>query len=220
MEHIAENILSYLDADSLEVAESVCTEWYRVISKGKLWKKLTECKVRTDSLWRTLFRRRKWIGHLFMPQPGEIRRSCHSFYRSLYQIAVNDIENTKNNWQNSMYKLTRIDCDSGRSKGVYCLQYDDDKIVCGLRDNTIKIWNLNELKCIKILSGHTGSVLCLQYDDKVIISGSSDATIRVWNLHTGEEINTYIHHYEAVLHLRFENCMMVTCSRVNSNSTK
>lgn len=62
--------------------------------------------------------------------------------------------------------------------GVYCLQYDDDKIISGLRDHTIKIWQRKDLQCSKTLRGHTGSVLCLQYDDRVIISGSSDTTVR------------------------------------------
>ena len=69
---------------------------------------------------------------------------------------------------------------SENSKGVYCLQYDDAKIVSGLRDNTIKMWDRANLSCIRILNGHTGSVLCLQYDDKVIISGSSDSTVRAF----------------------------------------
>ena len=71
---------------------------------------------------------------------------------------------------------------SENSKGVYCLQYDDAKIVSGLRDNTIKMWDRTNLSCIRILNGHTGSVLCLQYDDKVIISGSSDSTVRFFKL--------------------------------------
>jgi F-box and WD-40 domain protein 1/11 len=33
---------------------------------------------------------------------------------------------------------------------VYCLQYDDNKIVSGLRDNTIKIWNRHNLTCHKV----------------------------------------------------------------------
>lgn len=60
LDHVAENILSYLDADSLYAAELVCKEWYRVISEGMLWKKLIERKVRTDSLWRGLAERRGW----------------------------------------------------------------------------------------------------------------------------------------------------------------
>lgn len=65
LDHVAENILSYLDADSLRSAELVCKEWFRVISEGMLWKKLIERKVRTDSLWRGLAERRQWFAFSF-----------------------------------------------------------------------------------------------------------------------------------------------------------
>lgn len=66
LDHIAENILSFLDASSLCAAERVCKEWYRVISDGMLWKKLIERKVRTDPLWRGLSERRGWYGPVMM----------------------------------------------------------------------------------------------------------------------------------------------------------
>ncbi|PSN46000.1 F-box/WD repeat-containing protein 1A [Blattella germanica] len=159
LDHVAESILSYLDADSLCAAELVCKEWYRVISEGMLWKKLIE---RKDTIF---------------IQTKARREPSQSF------ILQNSIEN---NWRMGRHVLQRINCRSENSKGVYCLQYDDQKIVSGLRDNTIKIWDRNTLQCTKVLTGHTGSVLCLQYDDKVIISGSSDSTVRVWDVGTGE----------------------------------
>lgn len=60
LDHVAENILSYLDADSLFQAELVCKEWRRVICEGMLWKKLIERKVKTDPLWNGLAERRGW----------------------------------------------------------------------------------------------------------------------------------------------------------------
>lgn len=60
LSHIAENILSYLDATSLCRAELVSREWRRVIADGMLWKKLIERKVCTDSLWRGLSEKRNW----------------------------------------------------------------------------------------------------------------------------------------------------------------
>lgn len=215
LDHVAETILSMLDAESLNSAQMVCKEWYRVISEGMLWKKLIERKVKTDSLWRGLSERRKWIQYLFKPKPGDCYRS-NDFYRSLYPRIITDIDRLEKNWRMGRHVLQRINCRSENSKGVYCLQYDDHKIVSGLRDNTIKIWERATLQCIKVLTGHTGSVLCLQYDDKVIISGSSDSTVRVWDVVTGEMVNTLIHHCEAVLHLRFCNGMMVTCSKDRS----
>lgn len=61
LDHIAECILSYLDAKSLCSAELVSKEWNRVISDGMLWKKLIEYKVKTDSLWKGLADRRGWL---------------------------------------------------------------------------------------------------------------------------------------------------------------
>jgi len=218
LDHVAENILSFLDARSLCAAELVCREWLRVISEGMLWKKLIERKVNTDSLWRGLADRRNWVQYLYKPKPGESHPQ-HSFYRRLYPSIIKDIEAIENNWRCGKHNLQRINCRSENSKGVYCLQYDDSKIVSGLRDNTIKMWDRNTLQQNqRVLSGHTGSVLCLQYDDKVIISGSSDSTVRVWDVESGEMVNTLIHHCEAVLHLsfRFYNGMMVTCSKDRS----
>ncbi|KAF4518432.1 hypothetical protein B566_EDAN002085 [Ephemera danica] len=202
LDHVAESILSFLDAESLCAAELVCKEWYRVISEGMLWKKLIERNVRTDSLWRGLAERRGWIQYLFKPKPGETLPN-HAFYRTLFPKIIQDIESIENNWRMGRHNLQRINCRSENSKGVYCLQYDDHKIVSGLRDNTIKVWDRNSLQCVK-------------YDDKVIISGSSDSTVRVWDVATGEMVNTLIHHCEAVLHLRFSNGMMVTCSKDRS----
>uniref|UniRef100_A0A2K5R030 D domain-containing protein n=1 Tax=Cebus imitator TaxID=2715852 RepID=A0A2K5R030_CEBIM len=183
LDHIAENILSYLDARSLCAAEL-----QRVISEGMLWKKLIERMVLTDPLWKGLSERRGWDQYLFKNRPTD--------------------ETIESNW--------RIQCRSENSKGVYCLQYDGEKIISGLQDNSIKIWNKTSLERLKVLTGHTGSVLCLQYDERVIVTGSSDSTLSVWDVNAGEVLNTLIHHNEAVLHLHFSNGLMVTCSKEHS----
>ncbi|KAB5543243.1 hypothetical protein PHYPO_G00076890, partial [Pangasianodon hypophthalmus] len=192
LDHIAENILSFLDARSLCSAELVCKEWQRVISEGMLWKKLIERMVRTDPLWKGLSERHQWEKYLFKNRTTEV--PPNSYYRSLYPKIIQDIETIEANWRCGRHNLQRIQCRSENSKGVYCLQYDDDKIISGLRDNSIKIWDKQSLECLKILTGHTG----------------------VWDVNSGEVLNTLIHHNEAVLHLRFCNGLMVTCSKDRS----
>ena len=215
LDHVAEKILAYLDGRSLCNAELVCHQWHRVISQGMLWKKLIEYNVRTNYIWKELSKRRGWVKFLFKNSSID-QRPSHSFYKRLYPQIVQDIENMEKNWRSGTHTLQKINCRSENSKGVYCLQYDDQKIVSGLRDNTIKVWDRSTLECKEVLTGHTGSVLCLQYDEQVIVSGSSDATVRVWDIHRGEMVNTLIHHSEAVLHLRFSNNLMVTCSKDRS----
>lgn len=62
-----------------------------------------------------------------------------TFYQRLHQYIVRDIAEIENRWRHGIFSLSRINCASESSKGVYCLQYDADKIVSGLRDNTIKV---------------------------------------------------------------------------------
>uniref|UniRef100_W5MTZ4 F-box and WD repeat domain containing 11a n=1 Tax=Lepisosteus oculatus TaxID=7918 RepID=W5MTZ4_LEPOC len=137
LDHIAENILSFLDARSLCAAELVCKEWQRVISEGMLWKKLIERMVRTDPLWKGLSERHQWEKYLFKNRTTEV--PPNSYYRSLYPKIIQDIETIEANWRCGRHNLQRIQCRSENSKGVYCLQYDDDKIISGLRDNSIKV---------------------------------------------------------------------------------
>ena len=48
-------------------------------------------------------------------------------------------QNLQLNWKNGHHTLTRIECHSEKDKGVHCLQYDNEKIVSGHKDNTIKV---------------------------------------------------------------------------------
>ena len=46
--------------------------------------------------------------------------------------------------------------------GVYCIQYDEQKLVAGTRTHVIKIYDLATLQETSVLAGHEGSVLCVQ----------------------------------------------------------
>lgn len=54
-------------------------------------------------------------------------------------ISPSFLQTIEANWRCGRHNLQRIQCRSENSKGVYCLQYDDDKIISGLRDNSIKV---------------------------------------------------------------------------------
>jgi F-box and WD-40 domain protein 1/11 len=60
LDHVAEYILSFMDAKSLCAAERVCKEWNRVIADGMLWKKLIERMVRGDTVWQGLSETKGW----------------------------------------------------------------------------------------------------------------------------------------------------------------
>ena len=78
---LALKILSYLEAESLMAAEAVSPEWAEVICRGRIWRRLTERRVRTDRLWRLLALRQDWL-HLLSPSSRPLQPD--SFYRRLY----------------------------------------------------------------------------------------------------------------------------------------
>ncbi|GAA6051900.1 hypothetical protein JCM3770_006565 [Rhodotorula araucariae] len=109
----------------------------------------------------------------------------------------------------------------GHSDSVYCVQFDERKIVSGSRDQTIRIWDVASGTAMATLRGHQGSVLCLQYDDEVLISGSSDSRVVVWDL-VGDEaagrkrydiVRTLVGHAMGVLDLCFDDKWIVSCSK-------
>ncbi|KAF9579508.1 hypothetical protein BGW38_004205, partial [Lunasporangiospora selenospora] len=114
------------------------------------------------------------------------------------------------NWNKGIHQAKDL---PGHTEGIYCIQFDEHKIVSGSRDNTIKIWDLTTGRCLRTYTGHSASVLCLQYDEERIVSGSSDTTIIVWDLDTGAILQRLRGHADSVLSLRFEKDTVVSCSK-------
>ena len=73
---------------------------------------------------------------------------------------------------------------------------DNQQIISGSRDNSIKFWNLDTGKEIFTLTGHTEEItsLAITNDSNKLISASEDNTIKIWNLTTKTEIFTLTEH--------------------------
>ncbi|GAA5899485.1 uncharacterized protein JCM6883_005237 [Sporobolomyces salmoneus] len=109
----------------------------------------------------------------------------------------------------------------GHEDSVYCVQFDEKKVISGSRDKTIRVWDTASGTATRILKGHEGSILCLQYDNEILLSGSSDSRILMWDL-VGEEgtgkgkyeiKKTLIGHAMAVLDLCFDDKWIVSSSK-------
>ena len=115
----------------------------------------------------------------------------------------------------------------GHTDSVYCVQFDDHKVITGSRDQSIRIWDLKTLECTKVLSAnhpvaegakipvpyHTLSILCLQFDKKLLITGSSDTTCIVWELPAYTPIARLSHHSAGVLDVAFDADHIISCSK-------
>ncbi len=60
---------------------------------------------------------------------------------------------------------------------------DDNYILSGSIDDTIKLWDRRTGKELLTLKGHLRSVMSVAFssDDRFILSGSKDNTIKLWD---------------------------------------
>eukprot|EP00047_Mylnosiga_fluctuans_P014316 m.37397 g.37397 ORF g.37397 m.37397 type:complete len:470 (+) comp5443_c0_seq2:31-1440(+) len=201
-DEIIEKIFLHLDPKDVRNCALVSKSWHRVATSSPIWRAMYFQRVQTDETWQEYVR--------VYGAPLVTRHSDARDYFGLYNAISRELDRIKINWRTGNCAKRDIQCDSN---GVYCIQYDDTKLVSGSRDNKIRVWDLATMTVKQTLTGHLGSVLCLQYDDTQIVTGSSDATARVWELATGTCRSTLTNHAESVLHLRFAADRLVTCSK-------
>ncbi|KAF8838843.1 WD40 repeat-like protein [Paxillus ammoniavirescens] len=72
----------------------------------------------------------------------------------------------------------------GHENWVNCVCFcpDEDKLVTGSSDNTLRIWN-RTTGAVEMLRGHTDWLwdVDVSRDGKMIVSGSDDKTVQIWN---------------------------------------
>lgn len=69
--------------------------------------------------------------------------------------------------------------------------YNKNILASGSQDNNVRIWNIEEKTCLKVLSGHNNWVTLVtpfMRANNLLISCAYDHTILIWDLNTGEEI--------------------------------
>ena len=61
---------------------------------------------------------------------------------------------------------------------------DGRRIVSGSHDGTLRLWNTDSGKCLRVLEGHRGWAIACAFspDGRRIVSGSNDGTLRVWDI--------------------------------------
>src|ERR1700743_3259500 len=81
------------------------------------------------------------------------------------------------------YNLHRIELRilRGHEKNILSLEFiDSNRLVSGSSDYTIRIWDIDQGSCIKVLAEHSGPISAILSLPGFIISGDN-STIRIWN---------------------------------------
>ncbi|RLG55269.1 MAG: hypothetical protein DRN88_05875, partial [Candidatus Hydrothermarchaeota archaeon] len=100
----------------------------------------------------------------------------------------------KGKWRKCIRVLTRWE-----KVRLVCYSPDGKYLASGIGSD-IKIWRVEDGKCVKLLKGHTGPVYsaCYSPDGKYITSGSQDKTVRIWRMEDGKCIKILKGHTESV----------------------
>ncbi|KAF4552633.1 WD domain-containing protein 12 [Elsinoe fawcettii] len=148
-------------------------------------------------------------------KPGHKSINWHYLYKQRRRL--------ESNWNEGRYKNFQLPHpsypDEMHEECVYTIQFVKNYLVSGSRDKSIKIWNLDTLRCERTLDKqHDQSVLCLQFDpdpaEDIVVSGGSDSYVVIWKFSTGEVIHKMTTaHRESVLNLRFDSRYLITCSK-------
>jgi WD40 repeat protein len=109
--------------------------------------------------------------------------------------------------------LQTVRARTGRSRGpVDTLKGHNDAITAvhisadgrfglsGSDDNTIRLWSLDEQRCLRTLEGHTNTVRALRFhrNGQHALSCSADKTVRLWHTQTGNCVHIFEGHSAAV----------------------
>ncbi|VDL86142.1 unnamed protein product [Nippostrongylus brasiliensis] len=174
--HIVLRIMAHLDPVSLCRSSRVSRYWRLVCSEPMLWRTLCQlprefrlCSAEAES--------------------SQLRNHTSECGTVRWKEAFSERYRLWRNWHAGRCVVRTF---TGHTQGITCVQFDDDRIVSGSSDTTIRIWDLRGTSDVGMqvsilesladlgtmtLNGHSAT-----FDDDRIVSGSSDTTIRIWDL--------------------------------------
>ncbi|KAF2634506.1 sulfur metabolite repression control protein-like protein SconB [Massarina eburnea CBS 473.64] len=103
------------------------------------------------------------------------KRPWKDVYKDRFKVGTN--------WKYGRYSTQIL---KGHTNGVMCLQFNDEVLITGSYDTTIKVWDLATGKELRTITGHNAGIRCLQFDDNKLVSGDREGVIIVWNWRTGQ----------------------------------
>ncbi|OLN80970.1 Beta-TrCP [Colletotrichum chlorophyti] len=129
---LAIQVLAHLDATALATASRVCLNWQRM--------------VQNQHVWRESFLREK-TGTYATSQPvqpgsgqGVPPIAPNVDWKHIYK-AKDELDHR---WKAGKAKPVYL---NGHLDSIYCLQFDESKIITGSRDKTIRVWDMRTFEC-------------------------------------------------------------------------
>jgi len=188
-EEVILHILSYLCEKHLVQLVCVSSEWKRLAEDNAIWRKLY------------IQRWNKNVDNF----EEEGQNIIWKRYFKRYCLGRARVDR---NWKEGRYQVLSFQ----HGSAVLCVSFNEDWIVSGSADETIRVWNVNSGECAYTLRGHIYTVKSLQFDSEKIISGGGtrDRTVKIWDMKTGKCEKTLKGHRGGIFTLQYDNEKLVT----------
>jgi len=134
-EELVGQILAYLDAHSLMNAEMVSQDWHQSASSHHVWRDVFHAEFQ-DLCQRTTCHNGGRLGL----GKALARQDWKNMWRTRKALE----QRWKDNYAAAIYL-------EGHKDSVYCVQFDENKILTGSRDRTVRIWDARSYECVKVL---------------------------------------------------------------------
>ena len=135
------SVLCYLPYNDLTAAERVSKRWNAAASSHHTWREvfLREYEAKSPRPAAPLPMGCEGMGG---PRgPNQDWKKMHSARKQI-----------ERNWNTENFNPKAIYF-NGHTDSVYCCQFDEDKIITGSRDRTIRVWDMHTHKCLMVIGG-------------------------------------------------------------------
>ncbi|KAI0443825.1 quinon protein alcohol dehydrogenase-like superfamily [Xylaria telfairii] len=203
-QELSVQILAYLDAAQLGAASQVSGLWNRVIQDQYIWR---QSFLREKShTYATSHPVQPGVGAGIPPlRPGN---DWQKIYRAREEL--------DRRWK--IGTQARAVYLNGHLDSIYCLQFDENKIITGSRDKTIRIWDMRTLQCRLVIGPpevvNETSILFDPNGKPIHYASSVD------NHHSNPSVPVTVsfpvHHKASILCLQYDDNILVTGSSDSS----
>ncbi|OBS17832.1 hypothetical protein FPOA_09561 [Fusarium poae] len=136
---LAIHVLANLDATALTKAAVVCKSWNKIVSNQHIWRE--SCLRETTTTYATSEPVAPGSG-LGVPAVSPVND-----WREIYRVK----QELNQRWKTGQARPVYL---NGHKDSIYCLQFDEHKIITGSRDKTIRIWDMHTLQCSLVIGPH------------------------------------------------------------------
>ncbi|KAF4448777.1 hypothetical protein F53441_7826 [Fusarium austroafricanum] len=197
---LAIHVLANLDASALTKAGMVCKSWNKIVNNQHIWRE--SCLRETTATYAT--------SEPIVPGSGlgVPAISPKNDWKDIYRVK----QELSQRWKTGKARPVYL---NGHKDSIYCLQFDEHKIITGSRDKTIRIWDMHTLECTLIIGppeiiNEPDMLLDEEGNPTHFASGSSDNERS--NFSMPRSTSFPMHHMASILCLQYDDEILVTGS--------